>query len=183
MIPFQRDGAKELLTGMGVQDHKEAAAGLGTFRAAVITVSDSRTEETDESGRLMRELIQAAGHEVGAYRLIKNEPETVRATVAELAGQVDFMITTGGTGMSPRDLTIESCRPMFTKELEGFGDVFRLLSFQEIGSSAILSRATGGSVGQAMLFCLPGSKAAVQLAVERLILPEIKHLISQVRKK
>lgn len=167
---------------MGVQDHKEAAAGLSGLSGAVLTVSDSRTEATDESGKLLQELIVAAGHQVGAYRLVRNEPETVRATVAALAGEVDFIITTGGTGMSPRDLSIEACRPLFTKELEGFGDVFRLLSFQEIGSAAILSRATGGSVGRCMVFCLPGSKAAVRLAAEKLILPEIKHLLAQVRK-
>lgn len=167
---------------MGVQDHKEAASGISGLRAAVLTVSDTRTEETDESGKLMIELIEAQGHAIGAYRILKNEPEAVRAAVRELADQVDFLITTGGTGMSPRDLSIEACRPLFTKELEGFGDVFRLLSFQEVGSAAILSRATAGSVGRAMLFCLPGSKAAVRLACEKLILPEIKHLLSQVRK-
>jgi molybdenum cofactor biosynthesis protein B len=167
---------------MGVVDHKEAAAHLGNFQAAVLTISDSRTEATDESGRLLQELILGAGHRVVAYRLVKNEPEVVRQTVTELATQVDFIITTGGTGMSPRDLSIEACRPLFTKELEGFGDLFRLLSYEEIGTAAMLSRATGGSVGQALVFCLPGSKAACRLAIERLILPEIKHLIAQVRK-
>lgn len=167
---------------MGVQDHKEAAAGLANLSGAVLTVSDSRTEATDESGKLLQELILAAGHRVGHYQLVKNEPDVVRAVVTDLATRVDFIITTGGTGMSPRDLSIEACRPLFTKELEGFGDLFRLLSFQEIGSAAILSRATGGSVGRAMVFCLPGSKAAVRLAAEKLILPEIKHLIAQVRK-
>lgn len=167
---------------MGVQDHKEAAADLGSFSAAVLTVSDTRTEATDESGKLLQELIVAAGHQVGAYRLIPNRPEQVRAAVDELATQVDFIITTGGTGMSPRDLSIEACRPLFTRELEGFGDIFRYLSYQEIGSAAILSRATGGSIGRAMVFCLPGSKAAVRLAAEKLILPEIQHLLSQVRK-
>jgi molybdenum cofactor biosynthesis protein B len=167
---------------MGAQDHKEAAAALGSFSAAVLTVSDSRTEATDESGRILQELIQGAGHRVGAYRLIRNELSTVRDAVLELSGQVDFIITTGGTGMSPRDLSIEACRPLFTKELEGFGDVFRMVSFQEIGSAAILSRATGGVVGRAVVFNLPGSKAAVRLAAEQLILPEIKHLLSQVRK-
>ncbi|MFZ5824943.1 MAG: MogA/MoaB family molybdenum cofactor biosynthesis protein [Bacillota bacterium] len=168
---------------MGVQDHKETAqATVTALSGAVITVSDSRTEETDESGRLLMELIEGAGFRVGAYRLIKNEKDLLQQTVLELSRAVDFMITTGGTGMSPRDLSIEACRPLFTKELEGFGDVFRLLSFQEIGSAAIMSRATGGSVGRAMLFCLPGSKAAVRLAAEKLILPEIKHLIAQVRK-
>lgn len=167
---------------MGVQDHKEAAAGLENLSGAVLTISDSRTEATDESGRLLQELIVGAGFAVGAYRLVKNDMDVVRETVRELARQVDFIITTGGTGMSPRDLTIETLRPLFVKELEGFGDVFRLLSFQEIGSAAILSRATGGSVGKAMVFCLPGSKAAVRLATEKLILPEVKHLIAQVRK-
>lgn len=167
---------------MGVQDHKEVAAELAGLSGAVLTISDSRTEATDESGKLLVSLIEAQGFRVGAYRLVKNEVEVVRNTVQELAGQVDFIITTGGTGMSPRDLTIESCRPLFTKELEGFGDLFRLLSFQEIGSAAVMSRATAGSVGRAMLFCLPGSKAAVGLAAEKLILPEVKHLIAQVRK-
>lgn len=168
---------------MGVQDHKESAqAQVTQLSGAVITVSDSRNEATDESGKLLMELIEGAGFKVGGYRLIKNEKDLLQQTVLELSRQVDFMITTGGTGMSPRDLSIEACRPLFTKELEGFGDVFRLLSFEEIGSAAIMSRATGGSVGRAMLFCLPGSKAAVRLAAERLILPEIKHLIAQVRK-
>ncbi|HYF76865.1 MAG TPA: MogA/MoaB family molybdenum cofactor biosynthesis protein [Symbiobacteriaceae bacterium] len=167
---------------MGVQDHKEAAAQLGTFSGAVLTVSDSRTVDTDESGKILQECIIAAGQQVGAYRLVKNEKDVVTATVRELAEQVDFIITTGGTGMSPRDLTIEACRPLFTKELEGFGDIFRLISYQEVGSAALLSRATGGSVGRALVFCLPGSKAAVRLAAEKLILPEIKHLLSQVRK-
>jgi len=167
---------------MGVTDHKEAAAALGSLKAAVVTVSDTRTEATDASGRALRELIQAAGHEVVAYRLVKDDLETIRATVAELVPQVDFLITTGGTGMSPRDVTIEACRPLFTKELEGFGDLFRLLSFQEVGSAAMLSRAAAGSMGRSMVFCLPGSEAAVRLAAERLILPEIRHLISQIRR-
>lgn len=167
---------------MGVQDHKEAAAGLKRLVGAVVTVSDSRTEATDESGKLLIELIRGAGHEVGAYRVIPDDGERIQETVRELAQEVDFIVTTGGTGMSPRDVTIEACRPLLTKELEGFGDLFRLLSFQEIGSAAIMSRATGGAVGRAMLFCLPGSKAAVRLATERLILPEIKHLISHIRK-
>lgn len=167
---------------MGVEDHKEAAATLPPLKAAVLTVSDSRTEATDESGRLLQDLITAAGHAIAAYRLIRNEPALVSQTVLELAETVDFIITTGGTGMSPRDLSIEACRPLFRKELEGFGDLFRMLSFQEIGSAAIMSRATAGSVGRAMLFCLPGSRAACRLATERLILPEIRHVIAQVRK-
>lgn len=167
---------------MGVQDHKEAAAGLQGLVAAVVTISDSRKEANDESGKLLIELIRGAGFEVGAYRVIPDEREQIQETVRELAQKVDFIVTTGGTGMSPRDVTVEACRPLLTKELEGFGDLFRLLSFQEIGSAAIMSRATAGAVGRAMLFCLPGSKSAVRLATERLILPEIRHLISHIRK-
>jgi molybdenum cofactor biosynthesis protein B len=167
---------------MGVQDHRSAAAGLGSFVAAVLTVSDSRREATDESGDAIAALAEAQGHRVGRRLLIKNDAEVVRQTVMALAMEVDLIITTGGTGISPKDLTIEACRPLLHKELEGFGELFRALSYQEIGSAAILSRATGGSIGRAVLFCLPGSTAAVKLAMERLILPELKHLIAQVRK-
>lgn len=168
---------------MGVHDHKEAASAQVThLRGAVITVSDTRTEATDESGKLLMQLIEAAGFQVGAYRILKDEVALIQEAVSSLADQVDFIIITGGTGMSPRDVTIEACRPLFTKELDGFGDIFRLLSFEEIGSAAIMSRATAGSVGRAMLFCLPGSRAACRLAAERIILPEVKHLITQIRK-
>lgn len=167
---------------MGVDDHKETANQLAVLSGAVLTVSDTRTEADDRSGAVLRELVERAGHTLGAYRILQNNPDGVRSAVAELALRVDFIITTGGTGMSPRDLSIEACRPLFSKELEGFGDVFRYLSFAEIGSAAIMSRATAGSVGRAMVFCLPGSTAAVSLAAEKLILPEIRHLISQVRK-
>lgn len=167
---------------MGVKDHKEAAAAIGSLKAAVVTVSDTRTEATDASGRLLQDLLRAEGHQVAAYRLVKDDMDAIRSTVSELVQQADFVITTGGTGMSPRDVTIEACRPLFTRELEGFGDLFRLLSFQEVGTAAVMSRATAGSVGRAMLFCLPGSEAAVRLGVERLILPEIRHLMAQIRK-
>lgn len=168
---------------MGVHDHKEEAARhVHQLSAGVITVSDTRTEATDESGKLIRELIEAAGHRVERYRIVPDEQEQIRQCAEEFAGAVDFVVVTGGTGMSPRDVTIEACRPLFTRELEGFGDLFRLLSFEEVGSAAIMSRATAGSVGRSMLFCLPGSRGAVRLATERLILPEIKHLINTIRK-
>ncbi|MBP2019834.1 molybdenum cofactor biosynthesis protein B [Symbiobacterium terraclitae] len=168
---------------MGVYEHKhEAETHVQQLAAGVITVSDTRTEATDESGRLLRELVEAAGHRVARYRIVPDEMGAIRGAVVEFARAVDFVILTGGTGMTPRDVTIEACRPLFTKELEGFGELFRLLSFQEIGSAAVMSRAAAGAMGRVMLFCLPGSKAAVRLATERLILPEIKHLISHIRK-
>lgn len=169
---------------MGVEDHRQAAEGVGRLVAAMLTVSDSRTEETDESGRAAMELLRQAGHEIGHYAILRNEPLQVRAEVARLVaeGRTDFLITSGGTGISPRDRTIEALRPLFDRELEGFGELFRLLSFQEVGTAALLSRATAGTVGRSLVFCLPGSRAAVRLAVERLILPEIRHLIAQLRK-
>lgn len=169
---------------MGVEDHKAAARDVGTLVAAMLTVSDTRTADTDESGRIAMELIRQAGHEVGHYAVLRNEPLEVRAAVLRLVadGRVDFIVTSGGTGVSPRDQTIEALRPLFQKELEGFGELFRLLSFQEVGTAALLSRATAGTLGRALVFCLPGSKAAVRLAVEKLILPEIRHLIAQQRK-
>lgn len=170
---------------MGVEDHKATAARqVSGLAGAVITVSDTRTEATDESGALMKELITAAGHRVAYYGIVKNEPEQLRELVARLAaaGTADFLITTGGTGISPRDLSIEAVKPLFGKEIEGFGDLFRFLSYQEVGSAALLSRATAGTVGRSVVFCLPGSKAAVRLALEKLILPEVRHLIAQLRK-
>jgi len=168
---------------VGVEDHKEKAATLGSFAGGVLTISDSRTEADDESGAAIARLIGAAGHRVAHYTVVRNEPAAVRASVeAWLQAGADFIITTGGTGLSPRDLSIETLRPLLSKELDGFGELFRFLSYQEIGSSAIMSRATGGSIGRSLLFCLPGSRAAVELATSRLILPELKHLLSQVRK-
>lgn len=170
---------------MGVTDHKEAAARqVQSLRAAVLTVSDTRTEASDASGAAIRDLVTRAGHQVVHYRILKDEPLAVRAEVARLAGEeaADFIVTTGGTGISPRDQTIEAVRPLFQKELEGFGDLFRMLSFQEVGSAALLSRATAGTVGRCLVFCLPGSEAAVRLALEKLVLPEIRHLIAQLRK-
>lgn len=168
---------------MGVEDHKEAAAQqVSGLSAAVLTVSDTRTAANDESGDTIAGLVAAAGHQVAHRAILQNEPAAVRAAVAGLAAEVDFIITTGGTGISPRDLSIEAVRPLFQKELEGFGDLFRYLSYQDVGTAALLSRATAGTIGRAVAFCLPGSRAAVRLAVEKLILPEIRHLVAQLRK-
>lgn len=170
---------------MGAEDHKAAASRqVAALAGAVLTVSDTRTEADDASGALIRELLAEAGHRVAHYAILKNDPLAVRAEVARLCagGGVDFVITTGGTGISPRDLTIEAVRPLFQRELEGFGDLFRYLSYGQVGSAALLSRATAGTVGQALVFCLPGSQAAVRLALEQLILPELRHLIAQLRK-
>src|SRR5690606_1758561 len=115
-----------------------AAREIGQLSAGIITVSDTRTEETDESGRLLRELLTGAGHSVEAYAIVKDEMAAIRRTVLNFAERVDFIVVNGGTGMTPRDVTIEACRPLFSKEVEGFGELFRILSFEEIGSAALM---------------------------------------------
>lgn len=167
-----------------VHEHHVAGAQLGMLLAAVITLSDTRTEADDHSGRAIRELLAEGGHQVIHYAVMKDDPRPLRSAVRELldGGNVDFIITNGGTGISPRDQTIEAIRPLLQKELEGFGDLFRFLSYQDVGSAALLSRATAGVAGRNLIFCLPGSRGAVRLAMEKLILPELRHLLSQLRK-
>jgi molybdenum cofactor biosynthesis protein B len=163
-------------------EHKaQAPPSVGCF---VITVSDTRTEANDTSGRAIRDLLQAAGHAVTGHAIVRDEPSQVAALVKsrldDAATQV--IITTGGTGISARDATFEAVNALFEKRLDGFGELFRMLSFQDIGSSAMMSRATAGTIGQRALFVLPGSLAAVRLAMEKLIVPELGHIVQQLRK-
>jgi molybdenum cofactor biosynthesis protein B len=163
---------------MGVPDHRSSAKELGPVAYAVLTVSDSRTPETDRSGPLIRELCDAAGHALADCGLVRNEPEEIRAAVRRfLAGPARCLIVTGGTGPGRRDLTVETVRPLLDKELPGFGELFRWLSYQEIGTAAMLSRALCGVSGGKVICCLPGSEAAVRLAVGRILLPELSHLV------
>jgi molybdenum cofactor biosynthesis protein B len=151
-------------------------------RVFVLTVSDTRTEETDEGGRLIRELACAPPHEheVAGYALVQDEPAQVQQRIQSVAkeGSADVLISTGGTGISRRDSTYEAVNGLLSKRLDGFGELFRMLSYKEIGSAAMLSRAVAGLVADSNLvvFALPGSKAAVRLAMEKLILPELGHL-------
>ncbi|HZS40904.1 MAG TPA: molybdenum cofactor biosynthesis protein B [Polyangia bacterium] len=165
---------------MGVADHKQHAP--KSLRAWVITVSDSRTEETDTSGRLAKELLAAAGHQLAGYRVLKDEPAEVAALIAKIADEraADVVITSGGTGVSSRDSTYEAVSGLLQKRLDGFGELFRMLSYAEIGSAAMLSRATGGLYRGLVIFATPGSTAAVRLALEKLILPELGHLAFEV---
>ena len=162
--------------------HRAAApANVGVF---VLTVSDTRTEATDTGGRAIQDLLTAAGHTVAGYRILPDEPAQVRAVV-ELAlanPDVQVVITTGGTGVTARDSTYEAVAALLHKHLDGFGELFRALSFQEIGAAAMLSRAVAGTVGCKAVFALPGSEHAVRLAVTRLILPELGHLAQQLGK-
>lgn len=166
---------------MGVEEHRHQARGVGPVGYALLTVSDSRTEATDESGRVARQLLNEAGHVEQSYRLLKNDPEAVRAEVGRLLldGAVGFIVTTGGTGLGRRDLTIEAVRPLLDKELPGFGELFRSLSHAEIGSAALMSRALGGVSRGKIVACLPGSAGAVRLALSKLLIPELRHLVRE----
>jgi molybdenum cofactor biosynthesis protein B len=150
----------------------------------VVTVSDTRTLDTDVSGRLIVELLEGAGHRVHGRTLLRDEPADVRHAVVALSRTpgVDVVITTGGTGITARDGTYEAVHELLTKQLPGFGELFRWLSYQQIGAAAMLSRATAGLVDRTVVIVLPGSQHAVRLALEELVLPEIGHLVHEARR-
>jgi molybdopterin adenylyltransferase len=149
---------------------------------AVITVSDTRTPDTDSSGELIKQLLLAAGHKICRYQIVPDEPSQIRAELAAaiaITPPIQAIIFNGGTGISPRDRTYEAISSVLTKILPGFGEIFRLLSYQEIGSRAISSRAIAGTYQHLLVFSLPGSRGAVKLGMEKLILPELVHLVTQ----
>lgn len=164
--------------------HAHHDSNAGAARVAVLTVSDTRTPESDTSGGAARTLFEDAGHRVVDYRILRDEPAEVRDLVTRWlsSAEIDVVFVSGGTGISGRDRTYEAIAGLLDKRLDGFGEIFRRLSFEEIGSAAMLSRAVGGIARGKAMFSVPGSTAAVTLALERLIVPEIAHLISEVRK-
>lgn len=165
---------------MSVEEHKRGQPVAA--RVFVLTVSDTRTKETDTSGATIQQLLEESGHLVTARQLVRDEPGEVQRIVRQqLAGaDAQVLITTGGTGISARDTTYEAIAAFLQKRLDGFGELFRMLSYQEIGSAAMLSRACAGIAAGKILFVLPGSEPAVRLAMTRLILPEIGHLLHEV---
>jgi molybdenum cofactor biosynthesis protein B len=165
-----------------VADHKAHAP--RAVRCVVCTISDSKTEETDTSGRLLQELLRGAGHDVVGYRLVRDEPSQVHGVIhtACVDPGVQAVIFTGGTGITSRDSTFEAIDALLEKRLPGFGELFRMLSYQEIGSAAMLSRAQAGVRAGRLFFSLPGSPAACRLALERLILPELGHMVREVNR-
>ena len=167
---------------MSVADHKSTSP--ATVSCFVLTVSDSRTLETETSGKAIAELLSAAGHTVVDRLVVEDEPDEVRHIVrTEIErDRVKVIITTGGTGITRRDSTYEALVDLFDKRLDGFGELFRMLSFEEIGSAAMMSRATAGIVGRCALFLLPGSEAAVRLAMIRLIIPELGHVARELNR-
>ena len=150
----------------------------------VITVSDTRTLETDTSGRLIASLVEGEGHRIAGRTVLKDEPDDVRRSVTALVDDttVDVVITTGGTGITSRDSTFEAIDGLLEKRLVGFGELFRMLSYQEIGAAAMLSRATAGLSRRTVILVLPGSERAVRLAMEKLVLPELGHLVREARR-
>lgn len=151
------------------------------IRCAVITVSDTRTEETDTGGAEIIRLLGEAGHVVTKREILPDEPERMRPLLELLrdTDQVDVILMTGGTGISSRDQTYETVTALLTKPLPGYGELFRMLSYQEIGAATMLSRATGGLMERTVLLTMPGSRAAVRLAMEQVVLPELRHLVRE----
>jgi molybdopterin adenylyltransferase len=164
--------------------HKHRDAAPAVVRVAVLTISDTRTPETDTGGDAAEELLRGAGHEVVGRGIVPDEPAQIKAEIVDLLVRpdVDAVITTGGTGISARDTTYEVVERMLDKKLDGFGEIFRMLSYEEIGAAAILSRSVAGAVGAKLVACLPGSRNAVRLAVEKLLAPELSHVIFELKK-
>lgn len=152
------------------------------MRCFVLTISDTRTEATDTSGDTIVEALRSAGHEVAGRRIVRDEPDVVREVVVSATPEVEVVITTGGTGITSRDSTYEAITSVLDKRLDGFGELFRMLSYEEIGSAAMLSRAVAGTIGRTAVFSLPGSQHAVKLAMEKLIVPEIGHVVRELRR-
>jgi molybdenum cofactor biosynthesis protein B len=172
-----------ILLGMSQVSHQEAGQGIKA-RFAIVATSDVRTLATDLSGAKIKELAAAAGHEVVYHSIVRNDLDDLLALLLHLQSRTDLdvIITTGGTGISRRDQTIAVVDKCITRPLPGFGELFRLLSYQEIGTAALMSRAAGGVAHDKLLFALPGSPAAVELAMGKLILPELGHLLGELRK-
>ena len=166
-----------------MSQHAHKAEAPRVVRVAVLTISDTRTAATDTSGRAIADLLEAEGHHVVARAIVRDEPAEVTAFLrAQLAGDAQVIVTTGGTGITSRDSTFEAIDALLEKRLDGFGELFRRLSFDDIGPAAMLSRACAGLVGGRVVVALPGSEGAVRLAMTRLLLPELAHLVQQASK-
>jgi molybdenum cofactor biosynthesis protein B len=165
---------------VGTEAHRQAAEGRGPVAVGVITVSDTRTTETDTNGQWLHEHVAAAGATVSGYRVVPDEPDEIRAAVDELVGDAQVLVVNGGTGVSRRDTTFDTLAGMLEKTLPGFGELFRMLSWEQVGSAAMLSRATAGTYRGAVIVSIPGSPKAVALAWEKLLEPELAHLAWEV---
>ncbi len=176
--PFHRQG----FAAEGAESHRAAAP--TSVSCAILTVSDTRTAETDSSGTLLKETLRLAGHMIVAYEIVRDEPEQIRRILGEWIERDDIqeVISNGGTGIAARDTTYDAISGMLEKRIDGFGELFRMLSWQEIGAAAMLSRAVAGVAGGTLIVSIPGSTNAVRLALSKLIVPELGHLVYEIGK-
>ena len=172
----------ELSMSQAATEHRQSAPAALTL--AVMTVSDTRTLETDTSGALIVSLAENAGHRIVERLIVPDEPSQMRPILVDLSSRadVDAILATGGTGISPRDQTFETVCSLMNRPLPGFGELFRMLSYAQIGPASILSRAVGGLIGRVPILVMPGSRAAVELAMTKIILPELPHIVGEARK-
>lgn len=165
---------------MSVVDHKKA--GPRSVGCAIVTVSDTRSAATDASGALLKARLESGGHRIVSYEILPDEPARIRDRVRALAeADVEAVLLTGGTGIAPRDTTYEAVVGILDRRLDGFGELFRALSYQEIGAAAMLSRAVAGTLRSTIVFAMPGATAACELAIDRLVLPELSHIVGLLR--
>lgn len=170
------------MSGNSTQQHRDSAPSV--LRFAELTISDTRTLQTDSSGDLIIQSMTSAGHELSHRQIVPDEPQEIAQTVKQIVASdssLDVILTTGGTGISSRDQTPEAILPLLDIELPGFGEMFRVLSYEEIGAATMLSRAFAGRMGRVLIFSLPGSRNAVRLAMEKLLVPELPHLVHHSR--
>lgn len=165
---------------MGLEEHRRK--GPENVRCAVIVTSDTREAQTDRSGSMITQLLQGAGHEITDYRIVPNDATALANALEATAEGSQAVVISGGTGVSKKDITVDVVEPLLEKRLSGFGELFRHLSYREIGSATIVSRAVAGTIGARVIFCLPGSEGAVKLAMRELILPEISHIVGELEK-
>jgi len=152
------------------------------IRTGIITVSSSRNTETDSSGKIISASLSQAGYPAGYYVIIPDQIEAIREAVIKGLEKCDCLVLNGGTGLTPDDCTIEAVEPLYEKKIDGFGELFRMKSYEDIGPAAMLSRASAGLIRKNVVFCIPGSNAAVKLAMDALIIPEVRHILSHARK-
>lgn len=167
---------------MGYQEHQQKVQEEGprVIRCGIVTISDTRTFENDTSGDAIRAALTGAGHEIIRYEIVPDEPEQIAALVQELTDTCQVILTNGGTGITRRDSTFEVIDALLEKRLPGFGELFRMLSYDDIGPAAMLSRATAGVYQDTLIFCMPGSTGAVRLALDKLIINELSHLVWEI---
>ena len=165
---------------MSVKEHRKDAP--KSVRCFVLTISDTRSLQDDPSGDAIADALTGAGHQIAGRDLVRDVPESVQQTIRAQCANVDAIVMTGGTGITARDSTYEAIATLLDKHLDGFGELFRMLSYEQIGSAAMLSRACAGTIGRTVVFSLPGSRNAVTLAMERLIVPELPHIVRELNR-